>query len=35
MSQRVRSLGGAMEVHSPSGTGTRVEITIPLEAGTR
>jgi len=31
MSQRVRSLGGAMQVHSPSGTGTRVEITIPLE----
>jgi signal transduction histidine kinase len=35
MSQRVRSLGGAMEVHSPSGTGTRVEITIPLDASAK
>jgi signal transduction histidine kinase len=35
MCQRVRSLGGAMEVHSPSGTGTRVEITIPLDASAK
>jgi len=32
MHHRVRSLGGAIEVHSPSGTGTRIEISIPLEA---
>jgi protein-histidine pros-kinase len=30
MRQRVRSLGGELEVHSPSGTGTRIEISIPL-----
>ncbi len=32
MHQRVRSLGGAIEVRSPSGSGTRIEISIPLEA---
>lgn len=31
MHHRVHSLGGAIEVHSPSGTGTRIEISIPLE----
>lgn len=33
MRQRVRSLGGELEVHSPSGTGTRIEISIPLGSG--
>ena len=32
MHHRVRSLGGAIEVRSPSGTGTRIEISIPLDA---
>jgi signal transduction histidine kinase len=32
MHHRVRSLGGALEVHSPSGTGTRIEISIPLDS---
>jgi len=31
MHHRVRSLGGAIDVHSPSGTGTRIEISIPLD----
>jgi signal transduction histidine kinase len=30
MSQRVRSLGGTLAVHSPSANGTRLEISIPL-----
>jgi len=30
MGQRARSLGGALEVHSLSGKGTRLEISIPL-----
>ena len=33
MRHRVRSLGGELEVRSPSGTGTRIEISIPLEGG--
>ena len=31
MHHRVRLLGGVLEMHSPSGTGTRIEISIPLE----
>ena len=31
MRHRVRFLGGTLEVHSPSGTGTRIEISIPLQ----
>ena len=31
MHHRVRSLGGVLEMHSPSGTGTTIEISIPLE----
>jgi signal transduction histidine kinase len=30
MAHRVRSLGGTIEVRSPSGKGTRLEIAIPL-----
>jgi len=30
MSHRARSLGGTLELHSPSGKGTRLEISIPL-----
>jgi two-component system, NarL family, sensor histidine kinase DesK len=30
MAHRVRSLGGKLEVRSPSGQGTRLEISIPL-----
>jgi signal transduction histidine kinase len=32
MVHRVRALGGVLEVRSPSGKGTRLEISIPIEA---
>ncbi len=33
MNHRVRAMGGTLKVHSLSGEGTRLEISIPLEAG--
>lgn len=34
MEQRVRMVGGAMEIHSGEGAGTRISFTVPLEKGT-